>query len=30
VPLFDGDIKLTAIDLETNQKRYEFPPKPPQ
>lgn len=30
VPLFDGDIKVTAIDLETSQKRYEFPPKPPQ
>jgi len=25
VPLFDGDIKLTAVDLERRQKKYEFP-----
>lgn len=25
VPLFDGDIKLTAVDLETRQKKFEFP-----
>jgi outer membrane protein assembly factor BamB len=30
VPLFDGDIKVTAIDLETNQKSYDVPPKPAQ
>jgi outer membrane protein assembly factor BamB len=28
VPLFDGDIKLTAINLENNQKLYEYPLKP--
>jgi len=25
VPLFDGDIKVTAVDLETRQKKFEFP-----
>jgi outer membrane protein assembly factor BamB len=28
VPLFDGEIKLIALNLENNQKQYEFPPKP--
>ena len=27
VPLFDGDIKVTAINLENNQKLYEYPIK---
>ncbi len=27
VPLFDGDIKLTAVDLRMGQKRFEFPPR---
>ncbi len=30
VPLFDGDVKVTAIDLESKAKLYDFPPKPPQ
>ncbi|MCS7055982.1 MAG: PQQ-like beta-propeller repeat protein [Thermoflexales bacterium] len=25
VPLFDGDIKVTAVDLESKQKKFEFP-----
>ncbi len=25
VPLFDGDIKVTAVDLETRQKKFDFP-----
>lgn len=25
VPLFDGDVKLTAVDLESRQKKFEFP-----
>jgi outer membrane protein assembly factor BamB len=28
VPLFDGDIKLTAVNLETRQKKFDFPPRP--
>lgn len=28
VPLFDGDVKVTAISLETNQKLFEYPLKP--
>ncbi len=28
VPLFDGDIKVTAINLENNQKIYDYPLKP--
>jgi len=27
VPLFDGDIKVTALNLENNTKVYEYPPK---
>ena len=27
VPLFDGDVKVTAINLENNQKLYEYPIK---
>jgi outer membrane protein assembly factor BamB len=30
VPLFDGEIRLTALDLETGAKKYEFPPRPAQ
>jgi outer membrane protein assembly factor BamB len=30
VPLFDGEIRLTALDLETGAKKYEFPPKSSQ
>ncbi|PJF47004.1 MAG: hypothetical protein D6709_08660 [Chloroflexi bacterium] len=25
VPLFDGDIKLTAVDLESRRKKFDFP-----
>ena len=28
VPLFDGDVKVTAVDLETRQKKFEFPLRP--
>jgi outer membrane protein assembly factor BamB len=28
VPMFDGEIKITAIDLNNKQKAYEFPPPP--
>ncbi len=27
VPLFDGDVKLIAVDLRSGQKRFEFPPR---
>lgn len=28
VPLFDGDVKLIAVNLETRQKKFEFPSRP--
>jgi hypothetical protein len=28
VPLFDGDVKVVAINLENNQKLFEYPLKP--
>lgn len=28
VPMFDGEIKVTAVDLDTSQKKFEFPLKP--
>ena len=30
VPLFDGDVKVTAINLENKTKVYDYPPKPAQ
>ena len=30
VPLFDGDVKVTAVNLEGNTPGYDFPPKPAQ